>query len=275
MRKTKMNVKKVVAIAIAGMMLLSLSGCGSKPQTAKESASTPTTQAQTVKTIQEGSLTFAMTGLYKPLNYKKDGELVGFDVEIGNEVAKRIGLKPNPVTNPWETIIQGLKGNKYDAIIASMTATPERAQQIDFSDPYYISGAQIFVAEGNTTIKTKDDLKGKVIGVIQSSTWKDLAEKYTDKIKPYSSDVFALQDLPSGRIDAVITDKIVGISAIKEQGLKLKPIDSVLTEDKICIGINKGNPELMKKLNDAIKGMVADGTYAKISDKWFGYNVLK
>lgn len=228
--------------------------------------------------INEGKLTFAMSGLIKPLNYKDtNGELTGFDVEIGKEIAKRIGLEPNPVTNPWETILQGLKGKKYDAIIGSMTHTEERAKQVDFTDPYYISGGQIFVKDTNDAIKSKDDLKGKIIGVVQASTHKEAAVKLTDpdKVKGYPSDIYALQDLAPERVDAVITDRVVGSSAIKEQGLKIKPIGEVLNVENIAIAVNKDNPVLTKKINEAIKAMVEDGTYEKISMKWFGANLLK
>ncbi|AMA72279.1 MULTISPECIES: ABC transporter substrate-binding protein [Aneurinibacillus] len=268
-----------ILMTCALLCFLVLTGCNSS-QGAKETASNQSTgenkaQGTKMKLVEEGTLVFASSGLYKPFNFKKDGQLTGFDVDIGNELAKRMGLKPKAVTNPWETIIQGLKGNKYDAIIGSMSITPERAAQVDFTDPYYISGAQIFVAESNNTIKSKEDLKDKVIGVVQSSTFKVLAEKYTKKIKSFPSDVYALQDLPPGRLDAVITDKMVGINAMNEQHLKIKPVGELLYEDKIGMAVNKGNTELLKQMNKALADMIADGTYEKISMKWFNRNILK
>lgn len=215
-----------------------------------------------------------MSGLYPPLNFKKDGELTGFDAEIGTEIAKRIGLEAKPVTNPWETIIQGLKSNKYDAIIGSMSATPERDEQVDFTDPYYLSGAQIFVKAGNTEIKSAEDLAGKTIGVIQSSTWKDMAEELSDDIKGYSGDVVALQDLAVGRVDAVITDKIVGLNAKNEKGLEIESVGDLLNEDRVSVAVKEGNTELAAKINEAIQSMIDDGTYEKISMKWFNENIM-
>ncbi|MFZ7946393.1 MULTISPECIES: ABC transporter substrate-binding protein [Bacillaceae] len=264
--------KMSIAIIVGLMFLFVLSGCSSSKSNGSEKKEV---KDEKMDLVNDGKLTFAMSGLLKPLNYKDGGKLVGFDVEIGNEIAKRVGLEANPVTNPWETIIQGLKGKKYDAIIGSMTATEERAKQVDFTNPYYISGAQIFVADSNDTLKTKDDLKDKRIGVMQASTYKIVAEQYTKDIKNYPSDVYALQDLGPGRVDAVITDKIVGISAMKESGLKIKDVDEILQEEKIAIAVNKDNPVLLKKINEAIKSMVDDGTYEKISVKWFGKNLLE
>lgn len=262
-----------LSIFLVLSLLLILSACGNQESNQSEAKA----NESKFKLVKEGSLTFAMTGIYQPLNFKKDGKLTGFDVEIGTEIAKRLGLEANPVTNSWETIIQGLKGNKYDAIIGSMTATPERDKQIDFTEPYYLSGAQIFVAEGNTEIQSREDLQGKTIGVIQASTWKEIAETLTDadKVKGYPVDVNALQDLELGRVDAVITDKIVGVNARNEKGLKIKEIDSLLSEDRVSIGIVEGNTELADRINQALKEMIEDGTYEEISMKWFNTNILK
>ncbi|PLR89810.1 ABC transporter substrate-binding protein [Bacillus sp. T33-2] len=258
------------AMILAAMMLIVLSACGNKETGGAEKAAT-----QKLDLVKEGSLTFSMTGMYPPLNFKKDGKLTGFDVEIGTEIAKRIGLKANPVTNQWETIIQGLKAKKYDAIIGSMTATPERDKQVDFTNPYYLSGAQIFVAEGNAEIKSKEDLKGKTIGVIQASTWKDMADELSDNVKGYPTDINALQDLALGRLDAVITDKIVGVNAKNEKGLQIQAVGELLNEDRVSVAVNEGNKELAGKINEAIQSMIDDGTYEKISMKWFNTNIME
>ena len=268
------NMKKLSVILITAMLLI-LSACGTEKSDQGEKGTTSSGSNNGL--VKEGSFTFAMTGQYLPLNFLKDGELTGFDVEIGTEIAKRMGLEANPVTNPWETMIQGLKANKYDAIIGSMTATPERDKQIDFTEPYYLSGAQIFVADNNTDIQSKEDLKGKTIGVIQASTWKSIAESLTssDKVKGYPVDVNALQDLTLGRLDAVITDKIVGLSAKNEKGLKIKAIGDLLSEDRVSIGITEGNTELANKINEALQSMIDDGTYEDISMKWFNTNIME
>ena len=143
---------------------------GATDSTDESSESTEETVAET-----SGSFNYAMSGLYKPFNYKDGGELVGFDVEIGKEIAKRMGMEANPVTNPWETIIEGLKSSKYDAIVGSMAITDERLEQVSFSRPYYRSGAQIFVDAANNDITSKEDLAGKKIGVVKASTFKDIA----------------------------------------------------------------------------------------------------
>jgi len=106
-----------------------------------------------------GKITFALSGGYPPFNYfSSDDKLVGFDIEIGKEVAKRLGVKYEPVTTDWSGILEGLRSGRYDAIFGSMAVTPERLKAVDFTDPYYYSGAQLIVPE-DSKIKSIDDLK--------------------------------------------------------------------------------------------------------------------
>jgi polar amino acid transport system substrate-binding protein len=220
---------------------------------------------------------FANSGAYKPFSFDKGGKIVGFDVDIANEIAKRLGRTPvmqSPV--PFDALIQGLKARKYDALVASHAITNERKQAVDFSRPYYRSGAQIFVAAANTGIKGPADLKGKKIGVVKASTYLALAKTLTGEgnVTTYDSDVIALQDLGTGRVDAVITDKLVGLLARNESGLKITAVGSVLQQDQMGIAVQKGNTVLLTSINKALEGMIADGTYDKISNRWFGENIL-
>jgi polar amino acid transport system substrate-binding protein len=256
---------------LAGLVILSiflLTGCGGSKEAATDTKEPPAN-------AEKPKFNYAMSGLYKPFNYKESGQLTGFDVEIGAEIAKRMEMEPNPVTNPWETIIQGLKAGKYDAIIGSMAITEERKEQVNFSRPYYRSGAQVFVSTNNETIMTPNDIKDKKIGVVKASTFRDVALQYSsqDKVIGYDSDITALQDLQTGRIDAVITDQMVGLVAIKN-GQKIKDVGNPLWVDEMAIPVNKENEELLNKINTALDEIIKDGTYEKISNKWFDRNIL-
>ncbi|MFS8579026.1 MAG: ABC transporter substrate-binding protein [Novibacillus thermophilus] len=220
--------------------------------------------------------TFAMSGLYPPFNYQEGGELVGFDVEIGQALAEKMGMEAEPVTNPWQTILAALNSGKFDAIIGSMAITEEREKEADFSNPYYESGAQIFVAEDNDAIQSEEDITGKKIGVVVSSTFEEVAKEYTDHVDTYDSDVTALQDLlVKGRLDAVITDELVGKHAIHANGLDIKPVGDPLYVDQMGIPVQKGNEELLEKINKALEEIMNDGTYAEISEKYFGEDISK
>ena len=219
-------------------------------------------------------MTFAASGLYKPFNFEEGGELTGFDIEIGNAISEKLGLDPNPVTNPFETIMQGLLGDKYDAIIGSMAYTKERAKQANFTEPYYYSGGMIFVSKDNTDIKTEDDVKGKKIGVVSQSTYEKPAQGLSDNIQYYSSDVVALKDLTvKGRLDAVITADIVGFEAI-DNGFEIKEVGQPLWVEQPSIAVKPENDALREAIDEALAEMIEDGTYDEISQKWFDRNLL-
>ncbi|PID00321.1 MULTISPECIES: transporter substrate-binding domain-containing protein [unclassified Sporosarcina] len=259
---------KMMILLLAASVLV-LAACGTD-----EEKTSDTTEDQGYKLVNKGKFTFAASGVYKPFSFEEDGKLTGFDIEIGNALAEKMGLEANPVTNPFETILQGLVGNKFDAIIGSMAYTKERAEQADFTEPYYYSGGMIFVAKDNEEITSPEDLDGKKIGVVAQSTYEEPAKELSDDVQYYSSDVVALKDLTvKGRLDAVITADIVGYEAI-DNGFEIKEVDKPMWVEQPSIAVNKENPELTKALDEALQEMMDDGTYEEISDKWFGRNLL-
>lgn len=250
--------------------MLVLSACGTKKDTGDEKSDGD----GSYELMKKGSLTFAASGVYKPFNFEEKGELTGFDIEIGEAIADKMGLKPNPVTNPFETIMQGLIGKKFDAIIGSMAYTKERAKQANFTEPYYYSGGMIFVSEDNTDIKSDADLKGKKIGVVAQSTYEKPAQTLSDDIQYYSSDVVALKDLTiEGRLDAVITADIVGYEAI-DNDFKIKEVGKPLWVEQPSIAVRPDNDALREAIDKALKEIIEDGTYEEISKKWFDRNLL-
>ena len=218
--------------------------------------------------------------MYKPYNYTdENNQLTGFDVDIAGEIAKRIGLQTTPAQTPWGSILQGLKADKYDAIVGSMAITEEREKEVDFSKPYYLSKAVVFVNEKNSkNIQGKEDLAGKAVGVVTASTFKDAAKELVGPkglVKEYESDLMALQELKQeGRIDAVITDLGVGQHAIQVNKLPAVAVGDALFVDIIGIPVREGNKELLDAINKAIDDMRSDGTYLQISTKWFNKDML-
>lgn len=264
------HIWKVLLATTLAAALVVAGGCSDSEPTDSE-----TTEPAGSETAEE--FVFANSGAYKPFSFDQGGEIVGFDVDIANEIAERIGRTPvmmSPV--PFDTLIQGLKAGKYDALVASHGITADREEQVDFARPYYRSGAQIFVGEETGDIAGPDDLADKKIGVVKASTYLDLAKTLTDEknVSTYDSDVVALQDLQTGRIDAVITDKLVGLMARNESGLKIKAVGDVLQKDEMGIAVQEGDSELLAAINQALEDMIADGTYEEISMRWFNENIL-
>ncbi|RXT02781.1 transporter substrate-binding domain-containing protein [Ammoniphilus sp. CFH 90114] len=269
-------------VALCSMILASsllLFGCGTSQEVTKEDPAKPA-EAAKFKLTEDGKLRFALSGMAKPYNYTDgDNKLIGFDVDIAVEVSKRLGLEPVPVQTPWGSILQGLKAGKYDAIIGGMSITKERQEQVDFSQPYLLQQAVMFVNEKNSAgIKSKEDLKGKVVGVVTASTYKDLADKLVGpegKVKEYESDLFALQELKNeGRVDVIITDLGIGMNAIETSQLPAVPVGEPLFVDECGIPVQKGNQALLDAINQALDDMKKDGTHLEISKKWFNKDML-
>lgn len=228
-------------------------------------------------TKDESVFTYAMSGMYRPFNFMQDGQLQGFDVDIGQALSERMGYVANPITNPWETIIQGLRTGNYQAIIGSMAVTEQRAEQVNFSRPYYRSGAQIFISEETKDISGPQDLARSRVGVVRASTFRDIALELTaepNQVVGYDSDIVALMDLTTGRIQAVITDQVVGLAAIHDHQLALQPVGAPLFTDAMAIAVHRGDQHSLTAINQALEEIIADGTYDEISQKWFGRNIL-
>ncbi|OHX49139.1 ABC transporter substrate-binding protein [Planococcus salinarum] len=255
----------------AGMII---AACGDEDTSNGSEGSDSEGAGSDLDLVEPGEFTTASSGLYKPFNFTEGGDLTGFDIDISNALAEEMGLEPNPITTPWETIIQGLTTNRFDAIIGSMAITEEREEQVSFSDPYYYSGGVIFVREGNTEITSEEDLEGAKIGVVGQSTYDTAAQQYTDDIQYYNSDVVALQDLAiEGRLDAVITADVVGFEA-QNAGLEIEMVGDPLWIEQAAVAVNKEDEALLEAVNEALDAIIENGTYDEISEKWFGRNLL-
>lgn len=233
-------------------------------------------QAQSPETVlQKGKLTFALTGKYPPFSFiDPQGNLTGFDIEIGDNLAQRMGLQGKPVTTAWDGIIGGLLAGKYDAIIGSLAITDERLKAVDFSDAYYQSGAQLFVPKGSP-LQSIDEMNGKVIGVTLGETYENWLRENKPgvQLKTYKGLPDILLDLQNKRLDGFVTDKVAGVLAIRDKNLNAQPVGELLYPEKMGIAVRKGNPELKDAINKALAEITEDGTYNTISLKWLGTDI--
>ncbi|MFT9846777.1 ABC transporter substrate-binding protein [Aneurinibacillus sp. REN35] len=259
----------------AALLILLLAACGSNGMNSKEAGAQKQAEGSGVleKVKSAGVMNVGIEGAYPPFNYfNNKNELEGFDVDITNEIAKRMGIKANFVATPWDTIIGGLLSKKYDMILSSMAITEERLKKVDFTEPYYHTGAQLFApSSSNITDPTK--INGKRVGVSIGTTFEKKANELGAEMVTYKNDLLAFQDLANGRIDGVITDKGVGARMIKEKGYPFKPIGDMLYKDKAGIALNKKEEAFKNELNKHLKDMLEDGTYEKISKKWFNEDI--
>lgn len=210
---------------------------------------------------------------YAPFGFKdqQTGDLAGFDIDIIKAIAKEEGLKVEVQNLNFDALLPALQTNTLDVAISDMTISEERAKQVDFSNSYYIAGSGLVVNLDNTDIKAFSDLPGKRIGVSIGSTGSEIASKIPNaQIREFNNIVDALLELQNGGVDVVINDTPVNEYYVNTKG---KGIAKVVGEDyeaaPLGIAVKKGNTELLKKINDGLGKIKANGEYAKIYKKWF------
>jgi polar amino acid transport system substrate-binding protein len=258
-----MNKKMITSIGLGLLVVSMLVGCK------KESGTTYET------IMEKKEMTYTMSGAYPPFNFiGEDGKVAGFDIDIASAIAEKMGVKAIPVTTEWDGIIGSLIGKRSDMIIGSMGITEERKKKVSFTDPYYHGGAQFFAKKG-TTLKSIEDLKDGKVGVVTGTTFHEALDKMDNiaEILQFQSDVDNFKSVDQGRADGLVTDFFVGLEAPKKYGVDIEPIGELLYVEDNAIAIRQEDTKLLEVVNTALKDIIEDGTYEKISMKWFGINL--
>jgi His/Glu/Gln/Arg/opine family amino acid ABC transporter permease subunit len=223
---------------------------------------------------EKEAFTVALTGKYPPFSfYSKEGNLVGFDVDVAKKIAGYLGQELKIITTEWDGILAGLLAKKYDAIIGSMAITPQRSKSVDFSLPYYTSGAQLFIhKEDESKIENIKDLKGKNVGVGVGETYHHyLEDNYPEiNVVTYKSTVDIFQDMLNRRLKGFVTDRLVGLYQIEKANTPFLPTGTLLYKERIAIPVTKERNALLAEINNALIKMEKEGELAKIQKKWFG-----
>ena len=223
----------------------------------------------TIPTIKPGVLTVGSDCTWPPMEYVEGDKIVGFDVDLTQEIAKRLDLKLDYQNAAWDGIFPALIVHKFDMVISSITITEDRQKEMDFSIPYYQTD-QAATVRGDSDIDSADKLNGKIAGCQIGTTGELEAKKITGlQVNTYDDILMAFEDLKAGRIDAVIADSYVGFAYVKTNK-DLKVGFSIVTNEQLGIAFAKDTPELREAVNKALQGIKDDGTYDEIFDKWFG-----
>ena len=227
------------------------------------------------KIKQAGVFRIGTEGTYAPFTYHDaSGALVGFDVEIGREIAKRLGVNAEFLEGRWDGLIAGLDANRYDAVINQVGITDERKQKYDFSEPYIASKAVLIVRGDNDSVKTFADLKGKKSAQSLTSNFGKLAEKNGAELVGTDGFDQSIQLVLNGRADATINDSLSFYDFKKHKpDADVKIAAQEENADYSGVIVRKGQPELVAAINKALDEIKADGTYKKISETYFGQDV--
>lgn len=261
--------KKIMSIVLTGIMVGALLvGCGQKKE-----------KLNSLQAVQkEGKLTIGLDDSYPPMEFRDSkNNLVGFDVDLGNEIGKKLGVKTEYTSTDFNGIILALGSSKFNVILSAMSITDKRKQSIDFSDSYVMGGQVAAIKQGNTKIKKLSDLKGMVVACQLGSTGDTAATamKGLKEVKRYDKITEAFQELSSGRVDAVIMDAQVGGYYVAKKPGEYNVLTEKISEEPIGIGFKKEDKELKAAIQKALNELKADGTLSKLSQKWFGFDAYK
>ena len=268
-----MNRRNILTgVAAAMMSALLLTGCGGGDKAAAPA-----------KDGDKGKIVVGLDDNFPPMGFKDEkNEIVGFDVDLAKEAAKRLGREVEFKAIDWSSKEAELKSGRVQILWNGLDITEKRKENMLFSDPYMDSQQVIFVRKGDTAITDEQSLAGKVIGTQSAST----AEEYIDatdfykkdvkEVKKYPDFVATFMDLENGRLDAVVGDRIVGRyymskhpGKIEERNIPIGP------KGELGIAFAKDNTALRDEVQKVMNEMKADGTAAKISEEWFQTNLVK
>lgn len=258
---------KAFWLAPLSAAVLMLAGCNN--------SSTPADGAATADTTSDApmNIKIATESSYKPFSYTDaDGKLIGYEIELVDALCAQMKAKCEVISQDWDGLIPGLNAQKFDAIIAGMSITPERKEVVEFTDPYFHTGIILIGKKGDDI--SVADLKGQPIASQRSTVASQyLQDEHAEAdVKLYDTQDNAYLDLTSGRVRAMMSDKVTGIDWLKTDAGKnyeVKGQEISTDEDAIGIAFRKGDP-LVAKFNKALAELKDNGTYDQITGSYFG-----
>lgn len=251
------NLKKIAALILSAAIVVALAGCGAKKDSGKSSSDKTET------------LVMGTNATFPPYEYVDDNnKIVGIDAEIAQAIADKLGMKLEIKDMEFDSLIPAVKSDSIDVVLAGMTVTDERKQSVDFSDSYS-TGVQVIIVKEGSDIKSADDLKGKKIGV-QSGTTGDsycTTDFGQENVKQFSNGSLAVAALANGQVDCVVIDNEPAKNYVAANtGLKI--LDTEYVTEDYAIAVSKDNPDLLKKINTALKELKEAGKIDEIVGKY-------
>ncbi|WP_026882579.1 ABC transporter substrate-binding protein [Clostridium akagii] len=237
-----------------------------------------TTDGSLTKVKDAGTITIGIDDTYPPMEFKDSANKIkGFDIDMANDIGKKMGVKVKYVPTSWDGIFLALKAKKFDLIQSSVSITDKRKETMIFTTPYIYGGNAIFVKTSNNDINGEKDLNGKTLGIEMGTTAQDVLAKITGikEVKKYNAMTEAFMDLKTGRIDAVVSDPQVGDYYISDKKSDFKQVKSMLNQEPIGAAFRKSDVALRDEYQKAMDELKKDGTLSKISIKWFGNDIYK
>lgn len=287
-----------MAAAAAAVMAMSFAACGgSTEQTASdettaaaegaevsesaaEGEAAESTDESLQKVLASGKFILGLDATFEPMGYTNENdEIVGFDIDVAEEVCARMGVELVKEPIDWDTKEQDLAVGRIDCIWNGMSINPSREEQMNLSEPY-MKNEMVFVVHASSDVASMSDLAGKNIAVQNGSSAQDILEASelctSDTpvtVTAMATNVEALQQLELGLVDAVFLDSVVANYQITSAGKDYKVLPDGLEEEEYAIGFRKEDQALRDEVQKILGEMKADGKLGEISTKWFGSDI--
>ena len=261
--------KKIIGIfSLLVLFMFLVTGCG------QSSTNKTAVKESHIDQIKKAGKLVLATGDYRPFEYhdEKTNKMVGYDIDLAAAIAKKIGVPLEVKEMQFTSLIPTLQNGQADLVIAAMYITDERKKVVDFADSYMDTGMVLVVKSGDTTIKSIQDLDGKVVGVKAGATSEKVAQDLKAKganitIKSYKETVDYLLDMENGRIDACINDLLNQLEYNKTHP-NVKIVGTPFTKASLGIAVKQGDKELLDVVNSVLKEMKENGENEKLYQKW-------
>ena len=272
-RTFQLALSAAVIAAVMGM-----SGCSKEEPAQAQTQAASGAQDLLDQIRAKGEIVIATEGTWSPWTFHdKEGKLTGYDIEVGRLIAQKLGVKPQFVEGKWDGLLAGISAGRYDIMINGVDMTPERQKVYRFTEPYAYNRTVVMVSAQNNSIKSMQDLKGKVTANTISSTYAEIAEKYGAKVDGVDDLNQTFELLLSGRIDATLNAEVVYYDYMKvhtQAAIKIAAIDEQVTSVGIPLK-KEGTEKLQTELNKILSDLRSSGELTKLSNQFFGTDISK
>ncbi|MFF2389255.1 amino acid ABC transporter substrate-binding protein [Agromyces sp. NPDC058104] len=262
--------RTLLGLAAASLAVVALAACSSSAPAASDSAAD-----DEFGLVTAGTLTVATEGTYPPFTYHEGGagELIGYDVEVAQAVADKLGLEIAFEETQWDAIFAGLDAGRFDVIANQVSINPDREEDYLFSTPYTVSPSVVVVNEGDDSISSFEDLKGKTTAQSLTSNFYQLAVDAGANVEAVEGWAQAVALLEQGRVDATVNDKLTYLDYVKQTPDAKLAVAAETDPTESALTFTKDKTALVKAVDEALAELREEGVLAELGEKYFGEDV--
>lgn len=261
----------LLAFAVSALAAFGVAACGDDDEGngGDDGSAAEETIAGDFQTVKEGVLTVGTDAPFPPFEIGQPPNLSGYDIDVMNAIAEKLGLQTEYVDTGFATIFRDVANGQFDTVAAASTITKGRENRVDFTDPYYEAQQALLVTEGSD-IQSVEDLDGAIVGTQDGTTGEVYANEETNaaEVRGFPEGPNAVSALVTGQVDAVIIDQPVAVDAIEKQG-GVEIVEEIATDELYGFAVAPDNDGLREAMNEALATLKENGTITELYQKYF------